>query len=790
VSGVPLYDARHQIFGRLHLEHILLSPTSAIWFSHSLACAEIWDSLRAVLLAHSESVQDIMCSFPPSWVHTTPLSSTSSSMECARHPLHVCPSPSIWWEEDIDKERCKLKVAHQHVGHTLRLTAREWTLELLQVPSLVLVNKEWTQPILDEWCSNPLILQDPMCPRSSCRCHRGHSKFCSWRCSRPTSGYQGCIKRNHPRFHDHFKFYMVNSATELLPKYCTGISVVSSPKFKGVPPYTLMEFRPHIGFVVAPTPSLSSAAPEPSPPPSIDISGSDKSSTEAFCGASLSRLEMWSINALLLLDAKMEKSGRTRRALHVALARFQSFVRQHSGRLNLPYHHRLSALFRHVYTELLQVTNELVRDGVLEWAELSLEESHLVRDFHRLYIRLRPGLHQPTSSDEASLASDHVIEVDAIDCDAQDLFTHPSEIDRSTSPPPSTMRSITPDIETSTATKSPLGSHHVLPLETSPSGVTFPARFNLDLDAWPTPRAFETRPYKDLAHEDHFMDDLPTLGWDCGGINTVTAAPVAGLPFISTHAPFRPTPSPVTRAFMEQYSQVGEHWIRYDHTIGALVVRLEVGGIMVNAAIDLAAKYSLMSREYYATMQLDLETHEHSPFFGVGPYGAPRIWTQKIRRTAASIGDISTDFEAYLSNEGESVNFTFILGRDWADRHGAIVGSMHAPFQLLLHPPAMEPIDSFEAPLVWNARPTTHAETMELRTEALDDALISSSLMLQAVAAHRPATLEPPLLVGERYVSSDSDSDSDSDYALEIDDEGDELDYSSEDDATPMLGPA
>ena len=79
---------------------------------------------------------------------------------------------------------------------------------------------------------------------------------------------------------------------------------------------------------------------------------------------------------------------------------------------------------------------------------------------------------------------------------------------------------------------------------------------------------------------------------------------------------------------------------------------------------------------------------------------------------------------------------------------------------------------------------------MELRTEALDDALISSSLMLQAVAAHRPATLEPPLLVGERYVSSDSDSDSDSDYALEIDDEGDELDYSSEDDATPMLGPA
>jgi hypothetical protein len=267
VSGVPLYDARHQIFGRLHLEHILLSPTSAIWFSHSLACAEIWDSLRAVLLAHSESVQDIMCSFPPSWVHTTPLSSTSSSMECARHPLHVCQSPSIWWEEDIDKERCKLKVAHQHVGHTLRLTAREWTLELLQVSSLVLVNKEWTQPILDEWCSNPLILQDPMCPHSSCRCHRGPSKFCSWRCSRQTSGYQGCVKRNHPRFHDHFKFYMVNSATELLPKYCTGISVVSSPKFKGVPPYTLMEFRPHIGFVVAPTPSLSSAAPEPSPPP-------------------------------------------------------------------------------------------------------------------------------------------------------------------------------------------------------------------------------------------------------------------------------------------------------------------------------------------------------------------------------------------------------------------------------------------------------------------------------------------------------------------------------------------
>ena len=58
---------------------------------------------------------------------------------------------------------------------------------------------------------------------------------------------------------------------------------------------------------------------------------------------------------------------------------------------------------------------------------------------------------------------------------------------------------------------------------------------------------------------------------------------------------------------MAQYSQVREGWIRYDHTIGVLVVRLDIGGIMVNAAVDLAAKYSLMSLAYYTAMHLESE---------------------------------------------------------------------------------------------------------------------------------------------------------------------------------------
>ena len=237
---------------------------------------------------------------------------------------------------------------------------------------------------------------------------------------------------------------------------------------------------------------------------------------------------------------------------------------------------------------------------------------------------------------------------------------------------------------------------------------------------------------------------------------------------------------------MAQYSQVREGWIRYDHTIGVLVVRLDIGGIMVNAAVDLAAKYSLMSFAYYTAMHLDLDTHPHAPFFGVGPYGVPRIWTRKIRRTAAVINGISTDFEAYLSNEEEPVNFTFILGRDWADRHGVMVGSMHSPFQLLLHHPTTEPIDSFEGPLRWNDQPTTNLETEELRAAAIHEAHQARSLMLGAVAAIRPSSLEPPLLVGVRFVPPDPvDTTTDSDYDLD-DDPDDDLDYTTDEDEAPM----
>ena len=232
VSGDSLHHARSHVFGKLSLEHTLLSPSCVSWFSHSLACGEIWASLRGALFALPDSSSGSECSYPPSWGCPVPL---SSSTECALHPFHVCPSPSVWWEEDIIKERCKIRVAHQHVGHMLRLTTREWMSALLPIPSLVKVKDVWHHPILDEWCSNPLILEDPSCALSSCRCHRGRSKFCSWRCSK-TIGHKGCVKINHPRFHDHYKYYLVNNPKELVPKYCTGMPVMSSPKFKGVPP--------------------------------------------------------------------------------------------------------------------------------------------------------------------------------------------------------------------------------------------------------------------------------------------------------------------------------------------------------------------------------------------------------------------------------------------------------------------------------------------------------------------------------------------------------------------------
>ena len=793
VSGASLYDARSHLFGHLQLERHLLAPQSPPWFSHSTVGTEVLGSLRAAFFAPSVDSSGALCAYPLSWVEASPFST-----ECELHPLHIWPSSSVWWEEDIISERCKLKVAPNHVGHILRLSAREWRLTPLRVPSLVMSERTWIEPILDEWCTNSLILHDPTCPHTLCKCHRGPSTHCSWRCKK--NHHTGCKKMNHARFHDHFRFYMVHNSKELLPDYCSGMPVVSSPKYKGLPPYTLLEFHLHRGYCAAPINPLVGTSPEPSHPRQ---QSNVVPPQEASLGTSLFRLEKWSINALLLLRSTMSKKGRPRRALHIALANFQGFVRAHTGQLDLPYGHSVSSQFRHVCGELLHVTNELIRDGVLEWAQMPREEAHLILDFHRLYIRLRPNLHRLPPTHETTITGSNVIEVDAIGVEPMYELPQPSKplmevceiiplakegvplvvkpLPKMTTPP-SPVHTSTPDLEELSPSRFPLNTSQE-PLATlSTEWAKTPTGLEVNIEPW----SLESDLHAFPPNDDSFQDDLSFQDCDWGGINTLTAAPVVGYPFISTHAPLRPAPNRVTLAFMAQYSQVREGWIRYDHTIGVLVVRLDIGGIMVNAAVDLAAKYSLMSLAYYTAKHLDLDTYPHAPFFGVGPYGVPRIWTRKIRRTAAVINGIPTDFEAYLSNEDEPVNFTFILGRDWADRHGAMVGSMHSPFQLLLHLPTTEPIDSFEGPLRWNDQPTTNLETVELRAAAIHEAHQAHSLMLEAVATIRPSSLEPPLLVGVRFFPPDPiDTTTDSDYELD-DDLDDDLDYTTDEDEAPM----
>ena len=100
---------------------------------------------------------------------------------------------------------------------------------------------------------------------------------------------------------------MVHNPKELLPEYCSGMPVVSSPKFKGLPHYTPLVYRLHHGFVV-PTASHVGASPEP---PLLHKPSVISPPQEVFSGTSLFRLEMWSINALLLLDANMDKLGCT-----------------------------------------------------------------------------------------------------------------------------------------------------------------------------------------------------------------------------------------------------------------------------------------------------------------------------------------------------------------------------------------------------------------------------------------------------------------------------------------------
>ena len=101
-----------------------------------------------------------------------------------------------------------------------------------------------------------------MCQKPNCACHRGLGKFCTWRC-RDSNEHLGCQKANHARFHDHYKYYMVHKSTELLLKYCSGMPVIASPKFKGLLPYTPLVYRPHEGYVESTVPSRDST-PEPS----------------------------------------------------------------------------------------------------------------------------------------------------------------------------------------------------------------------------------------------------------------------------------------------------------------------------------------------------------------------------------------------------------------------------------------------------------------------------------------------------------------------------------------------
>ena len=100
------------------------------------------------------------------------------------------------------------------------------------------------------------------------------------------------------------------------------------------------------------------------------------------------------------------------------------------------------------------------------------------------------------------------------------------------------------------------------------------------------------------------------------------------------------------------------------------------------------------------------------------------------------IGDHASRLNSYITNPGESVNFSMILGRDWLDHYGVAMGFGVSPFTLLLRQPT-------PAPLPFPTR-TTQSTTIlspvgiaHYRHRAISEAHMAHDIMAEGAATSR-----------------------------------------------------
>ena len=749
--GPRLYLATYQLlyyYGiRLALQSILSCPNDTITTIHELLPIPLDLScingvppfirrLNAYVLTLASTSTIILA--PMKWMKT------SKNLLSIPNSLHRYANPSTSWGEDIIHHYDRIKIPPLYDG-ILQLSLVQWGHYETRLPNLFRDTKNdgaWTEYDWETWCFEPSIEASPYCANERCGCHRGghhmsnpNDPYCSRRCKNPS--HHGCQRRKsaHVKFYGEFSAFLIDHPTHRPPPWCATLPMLSSTKFPDVAPYTLLIWngfvhepaRDENGKIVPPRSPLGAmhVAPtmierEPSHPLELETSTTTRieelkaptsSSPQAKTGPSpplplvvgvevarmatlpsLSQLEVMTLQAALKLNERLREVGASRRHVSNTLQAFTTFTRDNAGSLDFPTTHVIGATFGHLYEDLVNTIEELIRDGALG-PNTPYDDTHLLRTFRQLFEQHRPHLRPTRRAVVVSqgIPSDEICAMGVEPSSPLEVPLAPTIDEVSLASLPTLL---VDGFETSTPFK---------PLSSDDLHARFPTMATPTQQQWDYSTLIEEETPTWLSspqvNNKSGFDWILPFQLGLGRCFIMSGAPMRHEPFASRHAPPQPSLSPQERKFVEPYFQVGEHWISYDHTIGVLVLRLRHRGIDLYAIIDHGSKFSIMSHAYYQDLQTQgyratLETAQS--YHGVAAWGGTRLWTQKFWSQPVAIADYNCTMDCYVTDPHEDVNFSFILGRDWLDQHRAIVGTRFSPFQLLLD---RRPLGSFYAPL-------------------------------------------------------------------------------------------
>ena len=154
------------------------------------------------------------------------------------------------------------------------------------------------------------------------------------------------------------------------------------------------------------------------------------------------------------------------------------------------------------------------------------------------------------------------------------------------------------------------------------------------------------------------------------------------------------------------------------------------------ALVDSAAVYSIMSHEYYRSLNIAQPILSAPPFIGVTPWGSGRTWSSKIWGIPCAIDRHLSRLNVYVTNPDESVNFAMILGRDWLDHYASNIGLPNSPFELLLVKPTPAP-PPYPPRAVRSTTVLTPLGVSHYRHRAISETHLAHKFMLEGTAVAR-----------------------------------------------------